>query len=176
MKILPNKHFDDMVIGDSLSVNGVCLTVTKIEDAILTVTAVPETLRLTNLCTLNVDSEVNLERALKASDRIGGHFVQGHIDFCGEIISLRSDGKNALIAEISCPNSHSKYLVNKGYITLDGMSITIIEAKHTQFNVTFIPHTQQISIVKNYHQGTKINIEVDVMGKHIEKLLTGYIQ
>ncbi|MDX1902368.1 MAG: riboflavin synthase [Gammaproteobacteria bacterium] len=171
ISISPNKRFNDLVIGDSVSVNGVCLTVIQIENETFTVTAVPETLRLTNLCTLNMGSDVNLERALSANSRIGGHYVQGHIDFCGEMISLRKDGDNALIAEISCPNVYSKYLINKGYIALDGMSITVIHAEPTWFNVTFIPHTQHASIVHQYQKGTQINIEVDMMAKYIEKLL-----
>lgn len=172
--ILPRKIFNDLNIGDSVSVNGVCLTVTKIEINKLHFTSVPETLRLTNLSLLSIGSKVNLERSLAVNSRIGGHYVQGHIDFCGEITSLYNDGKETLIARISYPEYFGKYIINKGFITLDGMSITVIDVEEKWLSVTFIPHTQQNTVVCDYQIGTKINIEVDMMGKYIEKLVGAY--
>jgi riboflavin synthase len=164
--------FTDVVIGDSIAVNGVCLTVTTISSQTFQVTAVPETLRLTNLNDLTVKQAVNLERSLKADARIGGHNVQGHVDTTGQVIALSHDSKsNALIVKIEIDPTWSKYMVNKGYITLDGMSITIIESTPTWFTITLIPHTQAVTIAKNYHIGSRINIEVDILGKYIEKLI-----
>lgn len=164
--------FTDVVIGDSIAVNGVCLTVTTISPQLFQVTAVPETLRLTNLNELTVNQSVNLERSLKANARVGGHYVQGHVDTTGKVIELSHDDKsNALIVKIETDPTWSKYMVNKGYITLDGMSITIIESTPTWFTITLIPHTQAVTIAKNYRIGSRINIEVDILGKYIEKLI-----
>lgn len=172
--ISPSIHFNDVKVGDSISVNGVCLTVTQLLAHNFTVTAVPETLRVTNLGVLKVATSINLERSLAVGARIGGHTVQGHVDFSGEILDLQHDGKAALLAKISNPSVYAKYIVNKGYITLDGMSITVIQATPEWFTVTFIPHTQQVSVVKQYSIGTKINVEVDILGKYVEKLLGAY--
>jgi riboflavin synthase len=172
LAILPEMNFSDLKIGDSVAVNGVCLTVTKIMGNQFYFIAVQETLRLTNLDILNVGSKVNLERALALNSRIGGHYVQGHIDFCGEIIDLNSDGKTL----IRCPEAFGKYIINKGFITLDGMSITVIEAAEKYFSVTFIPHTQQHTIVSNYRVGQRINVEVDMIAKYIEKYVGAYIK
>lgn len=169
--ITPSIRFSDLKTGDSVAANGVCLTVTALSDVTFHTTAVPETLRVTNLHTLNEGSHVNLERSLRLSDRIGGHYVQGHIDGIGKIIDIQRDGKEALIAKISIPSSLAKYIVNKGYIGLDGMSITIIAAGADWFTITFIPHTQQVTIVNQYQVGTLVNIEVDILSKYVEKLV-----
>lgn len=171
LRITPQMLFDDLIIGDSVSVNGVCLTVTALQENSFDVTVVPQTLRVTNLHKLVTGSKVNLERSLKVGARIGGHYVQGHVDSLGEIIALNSDGNDALIAKIQFPENLKKYVVNKGYITLDGMSITIIETMDSWLTVTFIPHTQQVTVVHQYEVGTKINIEVDILGKYVEKIL-----
>lgn len=174
--IQPNHVFDDVAIGDSVSVNGVCLTLTSIRDQHFSVDVVPETLKKTNLSSLMMGDIVNLERSLKLQSRIGGHYVQGHVDFTAEILSVTQDGDDALLVEISYPKNFGNYLVNKGYVTLDGMSITLIEVKERSFTVTFIPHTQQVTIVKRYQPGTKVNVEVDILGKYVEKMLAGYRQ
>ena len=171
--IEPSIIFDDIAMGDSVSVNGVCLTLTNIIDQHFSVDVVPETLQKTNLNDLRAGDLVNLERSLKLQSRIGGHYVQGHVDFTAEILSIQQDGDQALIANISYPANFGHYLVNKGYVTLDGMSITIIEVAADWFSVTFIPHTQYVTNVKKYQQGTKINVEVDILGKYVEKILKG---
>jgi riboflavin synthase len=163
--------FDHLTIGESIAVNGVCLTVTYFENDTFHVTAVPETLRLTNLGQLAENNFVNLERSITLATRLGGHYVQGHVDAVGEILEIQPDGKSALIVKISIPKTLGKYIVNKGYITLDGMSITVIDTTDDSFKVTFVPHTQENTIVKYYHTGSKINLEVDILGKYIEKLL-----
>lgn len=172
--IAPQITFDDVAIGDSIAVNGVCLTVTELTEQSFNVTAVPETLRLTNLDKLSVGSNVNLERSMTLSTRIGGHYVQGHVDGMGQILEIENDHSNALLVKISLPTPLAKYLVNKGYVAIDGMSITIINAHPDCFTITLIPHTQAVTVVKHYAKGTWVNIEVDMMSKHIEKLLGAY--
>ncbi len=161
----------DLTIGESIAVNGVCLTVTAFTQTTIHVTAVPETLRVTNLGQLAENNLVNLERSITINTRLGGHYVQGHVDAVGDILDIQADGDTALLATISMPEILGKYIVRKGYITLDGMSITVIDVAKHYFTVTFIPHTQQVTIVNHYRTGQKINIEVDMMGKYIEKLM-----
>jgi riboflavin synthase len=174
ISVVPEIKFDDLQIGDSISVNGVCLTVTAFDAQQFRVEIVPETLRLTNLKLLTENTRVNLERSLKANARIGGHNVQGHVDTTGRIIQIEPDGAEALIATIAVKPAIAKYIVNKGYVSIDGMSITVIKADTENFTVTFIPHTQQTTIAHQYRTGTDVNIEVDIMGKYIEKLLGAY--
>ena len=165
--------FDDLKIDDSISVNGVCLTITDCTSTQFQVTAVPETLRLTNLQFLKSGHKVNLERSLLFNQRISGHITQGHVDGMGEILDIKNEG-DALIVMISLPPPLKNYVVDKGFITLDGMSITVIKAEENHFSVTFIPHTQKITIVSLYTKGHFINIEVDMIGKYIEKFLRRY--
>ena len=172
LTISPRIKFDDLHIGDSVAINGVCLTITEFSATCFHATVVPETLRLTNLGDLALGSHVNLERSMQANARIGGHYVQGHVDGVGKIMDLQTDGETTWIAKIRIPSALEKYVINKGYIGLDGMSITVIETSLTWFTVTLIPHTQDVTIVKHYHIGTKINIEVDMVGKYVEKLLS----
>lgn len=172
LAVLPGMDFPDLKTGDSVSINGVCLTITKIIDGQFYFAAVKETLRLTNLDSLNVGSKVNVERALAVSSRIGGHYVQGHVDFCGEIVDLHSDGS----VLIHYPEPFGKYIVNKGFITLDGMSITVIETAKKYFSITFIPHTKSHTIASDYQIGSRINVEVDIMAKYIEKYVGVYVK
>lgn len=166
--------FDDLFVGASVAVNGVCLTVTRFSQSELEVTAVPETLRVTNLSSLKQDDKVNLERAMKVDSRIGGHYVQGHVDTVGEILEIQQDS-TALLVKIGVTPKITKYLVKKGYVGLDGMSITIIDVDSDWFTVTFIPQTQAATISGHYQKGTKINIEVDILGKYVEKILGAHI-
>jgi riboflavin synthase len=174
LTIKPTIKFDDLNIGDSVSINGICLTVTHFTDSDFNVTVVPETLRITNLDSLQLNDMVNLERSIKLNSRIGGHCVQGHVDGQGEILEITTDNGTALLVKIALPERLAKYVVNKGYITLDGMSITVIESTAHWFTVTFIPHTQEITTVHQYHVGRKINIEVDIFGKYVEKIIGAY--
>jgi riboflavin synthase len=168
--ICPKMPFDDLVIGDSISVNGVCLTVTNVTENSFSASAVSETLRITNLGYLTKNGTVNLERSLKLNARLGGHYVQGHVDSIAEIIDLKKEGSSWL-TKINLPPYLEKYLVNKGYITIDGMSITIVEVTPEWFTVMFIPHTKEVTIVSQYHAGSKVNLEVDIISKYVEKLL-----
>ena len=168
--ISPQITFSDILVGDSIAVNGVCLTVTELTESSFFVTAVPETLRITNLNQLTKNNIVNLERSLTLSTRLGGHYVQGHVDSTAEIINLKADD-SAWLVTFNLPSTLTKYIVNKGYITIDGMSITVIDVTSDTFTVTFIPHTQQATIVHQYRLGSKVNIEVDIISKYVEKLL-----
>tara|TARA_R110000868_G_scaffold399137_1_gene672735 strand:- start:1654 stop:2250 length:597 start_codon:yes stop_codon:yes gene_type:complete len=169
--IAPMLPFLDIKIGDSIAVNGVCLTVTAFTNENFTVTIVPETSRLTNLNEMVIGSLVNLERSLKVGDRIGGHYVQGHVDEVGEVASLSHDGDAALLLTIKIPTRLQRYIVPKGYVAIDGMSITVIDAQDDWFSITLIPHTQEVSIANQYKVGTKVNIEVDILSKYIEKIV-----
>ncbi|MFN7096682.1 MAG: riboflavin synthase, partial [Gammaproteobacteria bacterium] len=135
---------------------------------------IPETLAKTNLGSLPPDSKVNLERSMTLATRIGGHMVQGHIDAVCQILAIDTDEKG-LIITFSLPNELKMLVVNKGYVTLDGMSLTVINRKDDQFSVAFIPHTLQATIVQFYQLGQAINIEVDVMGKYIHQYLVNYL-
>lgn len=169
--VAPQINFDDLNIGDSIAINGVCLTITQLHTDAFLITAVPETLRLTNLGDLVEGDYVNLERPLRMDSRIGGHYVQGHVDDVGEITQIEEDGDEVWLVTIRASPFLTKYIIKKGYIALDGMSITVVDVTDDDFTVTFIPHTQQVTIVQHYEEGTKINIEVDIMGKYIEKLI-----
>lgn len=176
LTIRPQLHFDDLRIGDSVAVNGTCLTVTAITKEAngeyqFDVEVVPETLRLTNLVDCKKESEVNLERSLQIGARLGGHFVQGHVDGIGKIVGIQSDGELALLVTIDVPKPLMPYIISKGFITLDGMSLTIVSLTEQTMTVTLIPHTQKVTVAKHYQVGSKINIEVDMMSKYIEKFL-----
>jgi riboflavin synthase len=173
--IEPKTSFSALIVGESIAVNGVCLTVTLSTEKTIHVTAVPETLRLTNLSRLSRTSKVNLEQSLKCNSRMGGHFVQGHVDGIGKILEITHDNRKVLLVKISIMKSLTNYIVKKGYITIDGMSITVIDTADEWFTVTFIPHTQKVTITNQYQIGSLLNIEVDILGKYIEKQLKAYI-
>lgn len=161
-------------IGDSVAINGVCLTVIELKNdsTIASFDAVPETLNKTNLDMLKVDDYVNTELALCYGDTIGGHMVQGHVDEKG-IIQNITDVGGAWMVEISASENFLKYLVNKGFVTIDGMSITIVDVLDKSFSVTLIPHTIESTIAKNYTQGSIVNLEADATGKYIYKYIQG---
>lgn len=165
--------FNDLQLGDSVAVNGVCLTVTAFDGLSFNATAVPETLRLTNLGQLKVNAPVNLERSIRANQRIGGHFVQGHIDTTATIEHITTDGEGAILVSFKLKPSFLRYIVNKGYIAIDGMSITVINTTEESFNVTFIPHTKANTVVQYYKPNHLVNIEVDMLAKYLEKLTRG---
>jgi len=158
-------------VGDSIAVNGVCLTVTNKTSSTLNFDLAPETLKRTNLTQLSVSSSVNLEAALNYGQKVGGHLVQGHIDTVSEVIKLEESSANGYLLTFSIDNKYSHYLVDKGFIAIDGLSITLIDTKPTFFTVMIIPHTLQSTIVKHYFPGYFANIEVDPMGRYIEKLM-----
>lgn len=171
MTVIAPDYFSDLKIGDSISVNGVCLTIVTHSHSTFTVVIVPETVRKTTLGNLVVGSLVNLERSLKLSDRIGGHIVQGHVDETGKISDIQTDGDSAILIKIQISTTLSKYIIEKGFITIDGMSITVITALNEYFSVTLIPHTRAVTIAKNYCVGARVNLEVDMMAKYVEKII-----
>lgn len=171
MSIISEMMLSDLGIGDSIAVNGVCLTVTTVCHPSFKLTVVPETMRCTNLGSLTKGSRVNLERSITLSDRISGHYLQGHVDSACEIIDLTNDGNDAWIVKINIARELGKYIVRKGYIAIDGMSITVIDITDDYFTITFIPHTRKASIANDYRVGTTVNIEVDIIGRYVEKLL-----
>jgi riboflavin synthase len=167
--------YSDLYVGESVAVNGVCLTVVETHEESFKVTVVKETLRVTNFSDIKINDKVNLERSLPFNGRISGHYVQGHVDCIGEIIHIHEESI-ALLVTIRIPYEFQPYIVNKGYIALDGMSITVIKVEQNEFTVTFIPHTQKVTVIPQYKKGSKINIEVDILSKYVKKQLEGFNQ
>lgn len=168
--IMASSILDGIQIGDSISVNGVCLTVISFTATNFMVQAIPETLRLTNIIDLMPNTPVNLERALRMGDRIGGHMVQGHIDGTTTLLHLTTEGE-ALNATFVKPAFWKDCFIPKGFIAIDGMSLTITNVTQTTFSISFIPHTRAVTIVQYYQPGTKINVEVDHTTKTIMTFL-----
>ena len=160
--------FRDLDIGHSISVNGVCLTVIKMEDGCIEVDASPETLRRSNLGEASIGDPINLEPPLKLNDVLGGHLVQGHVDATGEVLSILEEG-NSFVFRISLPEEVSRYCVMKGSITLDGTSLTISALGKDFMEVTIIPHTMEVTNMSELKPGDKVNLEVDVISKYVEK-------
>jgi len=155
-------------IGDSISVNGVCLTVTTMGAASFTADTMPETLKRSNLGELRSGSPVNLERALRLGDRFGGHIVSGHIDGTGSIVNIKED-ENAIWISIAADSSLLRYVIDKGSIAIDGVSLTVVRVEENQFNVSVIPHTRKETILFDKTLGSKVNLECDVVAKYIER-------
>ena len=161
---------DDVGVDDSICVNGVCLTVESFKKNSFKATAVEETMRKTNLGDLSIGSPVNLERAMRASDRFGGHYVQGHTDTITKVSKIEKEEKNWLFS-FDIPNGTNKYLVERGSITINGVSLTIASIQNNEFKVAIIPHTFENTIFKDFKKGTKVNIEFDIIGKYVENML-----
>ncbi|MBW1678676.1 MAG: riboflavin synthase [Deltaproteobacteria bacterium] len=159
-------------IGASISVDGVCLTAVKVDNNLFTVEVSPETLERTTLSERKRGDLVNLERALRLSDRLGGHLVTGHVDGMGVIRSITKK-LNSIVIKISPPIEITRYLVVKGSVGLDGISLTINEIQGNDFLVNIIPHTAQVTIIGKKRIGDRVNIETDLIGKYVEKLLQG---
>ena len=159
----------DVKVGDSISVNGACLTVTTHDESTFSVDVVPETLRRTNLGELEAGSPVNLERSMPADGRFGGHMVQGHIDGTATIRSIDSEG-DAQMVVFDAPAVVMRYVVEKGFIAVDGASLTIVNCDNFSFSVTIIPHTRENTVFKSKKVGDSVNLEVDIMAKYVERL------
>ena len=160
----------DLKIGDSVAVNGVCLTVTSLDDGGFTADVMHETLSRSSLGALVPGSRVNLERAMPANGRFGGHIVSGHIDGTGKIVSVRPDD-NALWYTISAAPELLRYIVEKGSITIDGISLTVAAVDEVSFSVSLIPHTAAVTALGKKRAGDTVNLETDIIGKYVEKLL-----
>lgn len=168
LKIKADRILNDLKIGDSVAVNGICLTATSISKPYFTVDVMAETLRRTSRIIKN--GEVNLERAMSANGRFGGHIVSGHIDGTGTVLSMvRED--NAIWVKIAADENIMKYIVEKGSVTLDGISLTVAKVAYNDFSVSVIPHTASETTLISKRSGDKINIECDIIGKYVEKLM-----
>ncbi len=165
-----NTILADADIDDSISVNGVCLTVETFTNNSFKATAVEETMRKTNLGDLILGSSVNLERAMSAGDRFGGHYVQGHTDTTTTVHSIVQETKNWLFT-FDIPVDSAKYLVERGSITINGVSLTIATIQDNRFTVAIIPHTFEHTTFKDFKPGTRINLEFDIIGKYVENML-----
>ncbi len=159
----------ELVLGDSVAVNGVCLTVTG-HNGETSFDVSPETMRSTNLGELKNGDCVNLERALRLSDRLGGHIVSGHVDNTGSIRNIRKTGEYTFYT-FDAPKDILKYVVKKGSIAIDGISLTVVDLDHTSFSVAIIPHTLTATNIGQKRVGDRVNLEVDIIGKYVEKLL-----
>jgi riboflavin synthase len=155
--------------GDSISVNGVCLTATSLPDGAFTADVMHETLRRSSLGALEPGSKVNLELALRAADRLGGHFVQGHVDGMGTVWDVREEGFSSVVS-IGAPAEIMRYVIEKGSIAVDGVSLTVSGLGDDWFQVSLIPETLQRTTLGEATTGTPVNLEVDVLAKYIERL------
>ena len=156
--------------GDSISVNGVCLTVVEHEGGTFTADVMAETLRRSSLGALAAGSPVNLERAVRVQDRLGGHVVQGHVDGTGEILAVTPD-EHWTVVRVSLPDGLGRYVVEKGSITVDGVSLTVSAVEDAWFEISLIPTTLGLTTLGSKGRGEPVNLEVDVIAKHVEKLL-----
>lgn len=158
-------------IGDSIAVSGVCLTVTSADGSSFTADAMPETLDRSSLGRMPAGSHVNLERAMPADGRFGGHIVSGHIDGTGTVRSIRND-ENAIWYQIEAAPELLRYIVEKGSIAVDGISLTVARTDSETFSVSIIPHTQKETTLRFLKTGSTVNLETDIIGKYVEKLMT----
>jgi riboflavin synthase len=161
---------DDVHLGDSISVNGCCLTVAAVEADVWTADVMQETLDKTSLFDARRGDRVNLERAVTAGTRLGGHIVQGHVDGVGALVR-RTPSEHWELVEVSLPESLSRYLVDKGSVTVDGVSLTVVEAGADSFTVSLIPETLARTTLGFRSPGDRVNLEVDVIAKYVERLL-----
>ena len=170
LNISADRVMADTREGDSVSVNGACLTVGEVDGRTLTFFAMPETLRRTALGALQEGSAVNLERAMASGDRFGGHIVQGHVDGIGEVLGVRPEGE-AEIWEFRAPEAVLRYCVEKGSICVDGISLTIVSVGPDTFTVSILPQTRANTNLGVLRVGDTVNLEADVIGKYVERLL-----
>ena len=160
----------DVQLGDSIAVNGVCLTAIEFDNKHFAADVSNETITLTSLKDLAVGSEVNLEKALLPTTRLGGHLVSGHVDGLGEVLSIKEESRSIQLT-IKSPDELKHYIAMKGSICIDGTSLTVNKINNTDFEINIVPHTQQQTIIKNYKPGTKVNLEVDLIARYLERLL-----
>ena len=170
LEIQADRIFSDIHIGDSIAVNGVCLTVTGFSGKVFTADVMNETFSRSSLGSLKAGSHVNLERAMSANGRFGGHIVSGHIDGTGKIINIKKDG-NAVWYKISASENIIKYTVEKGSIAIDGISLTVARIEKDNFSVSIIPHTSEETILSEKKVGDTVNLENDIIGKYVERFL-----
>lgn len=166
LQVTARRVLDDLAVGDSIAVNGACLTVVAREGTSFAVEATPETLRRTNLGRLATGDGVHLERPLAANGRFGGHIVQGHVDAVGSLAARHPEG-DSVIATVSASQEIMRYVVPKGSIAVDGVSLTVVEVGEGGFTVSLIPHTQQATLLCERPLGWPVNLEADVLAKYV---------
>jgi len=169
--IRAHKMLADLKLGDSIAVNGCCLTIVDFNEHEFTADVMNETLSKTNLKGLTVNSRVNLERALRLGDRLGGHVVTGHIDCVGIITKIKEQDIATLFTIRVTERGSMKYIVSKGSVAIDGTSLTVVNAGIQDFSVSLIPHTKDLTVLGSKRAGDLVNLEVDILGKYIERLL-----
>lgn len=172
LSIAASEVLKDAKAGDSICVNGACLTVTSLEKGAFTVDLMPETLRRTNLGNLRPGDGVNLERALGVGGRFGGHFVQGHVEGVGRILSKVPEG-DALILRFEAPRELMRLIVPKGFIAVDGISLTVVDCDDRGFSVSLVAFTQEHTTLARKKTGDLVNLETDIIAKYVERLLPG---
>ena len=161
---------EDLKLGDSIAVNGTCLTVVEFGPTEFSVDLSPETMRRTSLGQLSQGSIVNLERALMASDRMGGHIVQGHVDGTGRVVSIKPDGAS-IVFRIRVPKRLNSYIVEKGFISVDGISLTVVKRGAESFTLAVIPYTLKNTNLIAVSVGDRVNLEADILAKYVESLM-----
>ena len=159
-------------VGDSICVQGCCLTAVELRERSFAADVSRESLSLTTLGDLTAGSRVNLEPSLKAGDALGGHLVSGHVDGIGEIAALSGDARSTRI-EISVPSALTRYIARKGSVTIDGVSLTVNDVQGDKFGINLIPHTQAVTTLGALRTGTRVNVEVDQIARYVERLLAG---
>ncbi|MCR5834762.1 MAG: riboflavin synthase [Selenomonadaceae bacterium] len=170
IEIICAEILSDIKIGDSISTNGICLTVVDFGENYFAADVMPETFRKTSLEELQRGGIVNLERAMKLGDRFGGHIVSGHIDGVGKILSIRPEG-NALLIDVAAENFLLRQIAPKGSVALDGISLTVVDSSVGNFSVSMIPHTREVTNFKVKRAGSPVNIETDVLAKYVDRLI-----
>ena len=165
-----NRIFEDMHVGDSIAVNGVCLTVTSFQNKHFVADVMPESVKMSTLATCKAGMNVNLERAMAATGRFGGHMVAGHVDGTGQIVDIQQIDQS-FIFTIKASPTILEYIIYKGSITIDGASLTVSKKENTFFQVSIIPHTISETILSNMHKGTFVNLETDIVGRYIKHFL-----
>ena len=171
LTVRAKKVMNNLRIGDSVAVNGACLTVVLLDGDAFTADVMPETVRLTNIGSLQPGSRVNLERTLRLCDGLDGHIVSGHVEGLGTISEQRPEGI-AVVVTIATPPELLKYIIKKGSIAIDGISLTVTEVTDTSFSVSLIPHTAKETTLGFKKVGDSVNLETDILGKYVERMLT----
>lgn len=171
LDIAAEKVLDGTILGDSIATSGVCLTVTSVGDGHFTADVMHETLKRSALGSLTAGSKVNLERAMRPDGRLGGHIVTGHVDACGRVVSLVNDGI-AVVMTVSMSEELLRFVARKGSVTLNGVSLTVVDVWRDSFAVSLIPHTRNVTTLGLLRTGSPVNVEVDTVARYIERLLS----
>jgi riboflavin synthase len=173
LEIAATTVLTDVRIGDSISLNGCCLTVVEVTPNTYTVDVVEESLRVTSLGAVAVGDRVNLERSVRLADRLGGHLVQGHVDGVATLVARDTLADGSALLRFEAPTEVLRYVVYKGAVAVDGVSLTVAGVDETTFSIALIPHTQAVTTLGFRHPGDRVNVETDVIARYVEKLTRG---